>query len=86
MTGPARTFINGRIHGRFKFRRAVRISPPGSIIGMGTVINDFRPDTDGHSSGKRQEQAIAERHIRIDRPFTALLSQLIRIRFMGDGF
>ena len=51
---------------------------------MGTVINDFRADADGDGCGKRQEQTVAERHIRINRPFAALLGQLICIRFMGN--
>ena len=84
MAGPSRSFINSRIHSRFKFRRTVRISPTGRIVGMGSVIDHFGADTDGNGCGKRQKQSVSKRDIRIDRPFSSLFCQLGGVGFRGD--
>ena len=83
MAGP---FIDSRIHGLFKFRRAVRIGSAGGIIGMGAVVNDFGMDTDSHGGGKGQEQTVAEGDVCFYSTFSAGLGQLLCIGHMGNLF
>ncbi len=84
MAGVAGPFINCRIHGLFKFRRAVRIGPAGSIVGMGAVVDDFGMNTDRNGGGKGKEQAVAEGDVCFYRTFPASLGQLFGIGHMGN--
>ena len=84
MAGPARAFVDGRIHGRLKFRRAVGIGPAGCIVGMSPVVDDFSPNADSNSSCKGQKQSVSKGDVRINRPFSALFCQLVGIGFSRD--